>query len=525
MENNCKKPPRKLNVREQRLEDAHKMFELLSRGGREKLVRRICGELPEIALQGRTVEEAAEVFYEKSLGSEVGKFDDTEIDQFNEFVKLTELTVVAQVRNKNHPEFAAGDILFEWLTAMNEGTEVYIPNVDADVPKREDWDAMLAKGKTAADIANTDYPPLRWVADGIIPQGLIILAAQAKIGKSWFALQLTLSVAGGMQFLGEVETTRGKVLYIALEDNERRIKSRMQKMNMPAPADCTFYHQWTDNFQLLEYAIEKTSPALIVIDTWGRFVSTVCKDPNDYNETTALAANLHGLAHKYETTIIAVTHTRKGQGCTDWLDDVIGSKALTAVADTIIGLKRERGEDAGEMRITGRDVSEETYQIEHGDDWVWVLSEDQSETSTAHRVIYDALRDKGEAVVESKVRFLNRQTQKIEKQEVEFILRDLVAVKLFEREFIQNPRGGRGAYWYSISDMDSVSATTTLKNIGKKGGCGSTDTVPLAEFRDFSDADGNDADEDSGENCAGEKYGGSIMCNEQPEDRTLTDGF
>ena len=56
--------------------------------------------------------------------------------------------------------------------------------------------------------------------------GLYILAGAPKIGKSWLALDLCLSVAEGEPFLKH-ETHRGQVLYLALEDSLLRLQNRL----------------------------------------------------------------------------------------------------------------------------------------------------------------------------------------------------------------------------------------------------------------------------------------------------------
>jgi hypothetical protein len=228
----------------------------------------------------------------------------------------------------------------------------------------------------------------------MIPTGLTILGAQSKAGQSWLALQLALCVAAGLPFLGKFRTTQGNVLYLALEDTERRIKDRIKQLGIPAQTQCKMTQckimtQWADDFDALEYALQQKKYELVIIDTWGRFVSAVCKDGNDYAETTRLATCLHTLAKQYETCIIAITHTKKDATSADWLDNVIGSKGLVAVADTILSITRERHSDCGELKITGRDVSEEKLQIEHGDDWLWKLSENQDLTAAHQRILQE----------------------------------------------------------------------------------------------------------------------------------------
>ena len=49
----------------------------------------------------------------------------------------------------------------------------------------------------AEELLSFPLPPIRFIIDGLLPQGLHILAGAPKIGKSWLALTLCLCVAKG----------------------------------------------------------------------------------------------------------------------------------------------------------------------------------------------------------------------------------------------------------------------------------------------------------------------------------------
>ena len=77
---------------------------------------------------------------------------------------------------------------------------------------------------SAAELRGKSFPPIRFVAPPFIPEGCTILAGRPKIGKSWLMLAVGLDVA----------CEGGDVLYLALEDNERRLQTRMAKLLGPA---------------------------------------------------------------------------------------------------------------------------------------------------------------------------------------------------------------------------------------------------------------------------------------------------
>lgn len=61
--------------------------------------------------------------------------------------------------------------------------------------------------------------------------------------------------------------------------------------------------------------------------------------------------------HHSGVVIVGIHHQRKG-AAEDVLDTVLGSQSVTGVADTILVLKKSRGQTDGELYVTGRDVNE-----------------------------------------------------------------------------------------------------------------------------------------------------------------------
>ena len=79
----------------------------------------------------------------------------------------------------------------------------------------------------AADLQTKEFPPIQWTVPDVLPEGLTILAGKPKVGKFWLALDIAFAVAGGGAVLGR-ECDPGAVLYLALEDNERRLQRRLK---------------------------------------------------------------------------------------------------------------------------------------------------------------------------------------------------------------------------------------------------------------------------------------------------------
>ena len=82
-------------------------------------------------------------------------------------------------------------------------------------------------------------PPTKFCVDTLLPQGLCILGGSPKVGKSWLVLDLCVHVAQGTPLWG-LDVTRGEVLYLCLEDSERRIQERLNTITDNVPEGMYF---------------------------------------------------------------------------------------------------------------------------------------------------------------------------------------------------------------------------------------------------------------------------------------------
>ena len=244
-----------------------------------------------------------------------------------------------------------------------------------------------------------------WVVRDLLPVGLILLAGKPKHGKSWLALSVALSIASGGQVLGGFATEQGEVLYLALEDTERRLHERVKQLLAACLAPLTqpdtatgieFALAWPrleqGGLEQLEAYIE-THPRLraIIIDTWAVIAphpkgSTRPHYEGDYAALTPLKR----LAEVYHLAILLVHHLRKS-GAQDVTDEITGSTGMAGAVDAILILKRERGQEQGSLFITGRDIPQERFLPLHFEaaSGLWRLDptrehdeEEQGETGT-----------------------------------------------------------------------------------------------------------------------------------------------
>jgi len=85
--------------------------------------------------------------------------------------------------------------------------------------------------RSAKDIYDTDYGEEQMLVDSLLPStGLALLCGSFKCGKSFFIQLLGHCLTTQMDFLGKKINANCHCLYLALEDTERRLKKRFEKM-------------------------------------------------------------------------------------------------------------------------------------------------------------------------------------------------------------------------------------------------------------------------------------------------------
>ena len=135
----------------------------------------------------------------------------------------------------------------------------------------------------ADTLQSTAYEPVSFVVDDLLPQGLHLLAGAPKIGKSWLALWLAVTVAKGEAVWG-MGVKQGTTLYLCLEDSFQRIQSRLFDLTEDAPPTLHFavMSQQLHNGlveQIEQFLKEHPQTRLIVIDTLQR-IRTAGNDAN-----------------------------------------------------------------------------------------------------------------------------------------------------------------------------------------------------------------------------------------------------
>lgn len=263
-------------------------------------------------------------------------------------------------------------------------------------------------GTTAAELMSAVFAPMRWTVPGILPEGVTILSGKAKMGKSWLALGWCIAVATGGAALGKRKVEQGEALYLALEDNQRRIQSRLKKVlaGEQAPEGFYIYTEWErfDNggVEALHYWLQDhPNTRLVVIDTLKKVRPRGNGNRNIYDVDYEALEPLLPIAAEHNVSIMVVHHNNKMLDPEDPFDSISGSTGLTGGVDGVLILNRERGKADAFLYVDGRDIED---QGEHPLKWnhdvcSWTLSDGEPmeyRMSDERRTVYDALPAYGE---------------------------------------------------------------------------------------------------------------------------------
>ena len=198
---------------------------------------------------------------------------------------------------------------------------------------------ITVDGRTLMD---RPLEPPNFVVDTLISQGLHILAGSPKVGKSWLALWLAVTVAKG-EPVWNMTTKQGTTLYLCLEDSVLRIQNRLFEITEDAPDSVHFCTECAHIGQGLEEQVDAFIAAhpdtvLVIIDTL-QMVRPIhdATYANDYRDLSVLKrlADRHGIA------ILLIHHLRK-EKAEDVFHRISGTTAISGAVDSSFTLVEER---------------------------------------------------------------------------------------------------------------------------------------------------------------------------------------
>jgi len=265
-----------------------------------------------------------------------------------------------------------------------------------------------------ATLMSTPLQPLIFVVDSLISQGLHVLAGSPKVGKSWLALWLSVTVAKGELVWG-MQTRQGTTLYLCLEDSRLRIQNRLFGIMEDAPP---IVHFCTDAFIIgggLEERIETfigehPDTVLIIIDTLQMVRGTGYDNTyaNDYRDLSILKK----LADKHGVAILLIHHLRK-EGADDVFNRISGTTGVQGAVDSSFTLiEDKRGSGKAKLSCIGRDIEYREICLERNEDNVWEMVSGSREQP---ELLGDAIISLLSAFMKSAPRFIGTPTELADK--------------------------------------------------------------------------------------------------------------
>lgn len=266
--------------------------------------------------------------------------------------------------------------------------------------------ARVKKGQgfSAAELQHATFRRKREFIESFVVEGVTLLAGKPKKGKSWMALGIALDVAEGAKALNTMKTRKSNVLYYALEDNERRMQSRMKSLrpdtNFPDNLHIKLQlDPLPDAIDIIRQDVEEQEAEFVIIDTVTAIRPLNTTKAEAYQQDYNSIKTLTDLANELRIAILIVYHTKKGI-VEDAQDAIMGSTGITGAVDSWAILTNTKS--GGTLEANGRDIRGFEWDVEQDDNGRWVKTGDAGDRrkSEKHNEILSLLIGKSRVAVE-----------------------------------------------------------------------------------------------------------------------------
>jgi AAA domain len=284
-----------------------------------------------------------------------------------------------------------------------------------------------AQGDRGDELMVKTLPEQKWAVEGLIPEGVTLLAGTKSIGKSWLALNLALAVSSGGRAFDRIPVQQGEVLYLNLEDGERRLQDRLHTV---LRGDTSFpglrhFHPRYDS-PLLGAGLEDGLAAwmdycpetkLVVIDLLAN-VFMPRDRKSEYFETYKVLSRFRKIADDIRIPILVLHHTntRQEADLNDPFDSILGGQAIKGCVAGCLVLRRARGNAEMSLMVAGKDVQESVFTLQRDDAWhIRLLDEPPRAALTPERMAIRRAVEAGYREPASVSRFLGKPREVIKK--------------------------------------------------------------------------------------------------------------
>lgn len=234
------------------------------------------------------------------------------------------------------------------------------------------------------DLYETVYPSRPPIIDGLLYAGTYLFVGAPKVGKSFLMAQIGYHVSTGLELWG-YPVHQGAVLYLALEDDHRRLQDRLFRMFGTESADNLYFSIYAKQLgagleeQLKWFVQEHSDTRLIIIDTLQK-VREPGGDTYSYASDYEVIAKLKAFADEHGICLLLVHHTRKQQA-EDKFDMISGTNGLLGAADGAFLLQKERRtSNTATLDISERDQQDQRLYLTRNEErLIWTLERAETE--------------------------------------------------------------------------------------------------------------------------------------------------
>ena len=238
---------------------------------------------------------------------------------------------------------------------------------------------------TMKELYDSVYQSRPPVINGLLYPGTYLFVGAPKLGKSFLMLEFAYHVATGTD-LWEYPVRKGTVLYLALEDENRRLQDRLYRMfgmecteNLYLGVEASQLHEGLLD-QLENFVREHPDTGLIIIDTLQK-IREIGDDRYSYANDYEVITRLKEFTDRKDICLLLVHHTRKQQA-DDKFEMISGTNGLMGAADGAFLLhKDKRTSCEAVLEVSGRDQPDQTlYLNRNAETLVWDLEKAEAET-------------------------------------------------------------------------------------------------------------------------------------------------
>lgn len=243
--------------------------------------------------------------------------------------------------------------------------------------------------------------PLEFVIENLLSKGLHVLAGSPKVGKSWLALWLAVTVSKGEEIWGN-KVMQGDTLYLCFEDSQIRIQNRLFEITDEASAAVNFCTEQASLGGELEDRIrtfveEHPNCVLIIVDTLQMIRGTATDNSyaSDYSDLSVLK----NIADELGIAILLIHHLRK-ENDNDPFNRISGTTGIQGAVDSSFILSEDvRGSGQAKLYCVGRDIEYREICLKRNEENIWEVVSDsfQNKDVLLHDIILlisDFMKDK-----------------------------------------------------------------------------------------------------------------------------------